>query len=356
MARINYLDGHRGVAILLVLMFHAFSRWPELVPYGNDYSEFPLFKYGYLGVQLFFLISGFVILMTLEKCNNVPSFIYRRWLRLFPAMLICSLIIFLTAGIFTERPNGQPELIDLMAGLSFIDPYIWLKTTGIQLQSIEGAFWSLYVEFKFYVIAAILYFSVGSVRLVYGLFICFITWFSVDFLYQTHSIKALSPLHTVTNILSLKYFGWFSAGAAYYLYIKTNKTKWLILGGGFSLISSLVESKLHLMPFVAAALISLFFTISILSPRLQSLIANKVFLYFGFISYPLYLLHENIMISITIKLGNYVDYIPSYLFPISAIALISVLAYFISKYVEPAIKHGILSSIKKFQYLRGAQL
>ena len=99
MKRISYLDGHRGIAILLVLLYHAFSRWTELVPYGNDFADFPLFRFGYLGVELFFLISGFVILMTLEKFNSFTEFMYHRWLRLFPAMLICSLFVFFTAAL-----------------------------------------------------------------------------------------------------------------------------------------------------------------------------------------------------------------------------------------------------------------
>ena len=64
--RLAYLDGMRGVAILLVLLFHAFARWPDLVPYGDQYQSVPLFRVGFIGVNLFFIISGFVILMTLE--------------------------------------------------------------------------------------------------------------------------------------------------------------------------------------------------------------------------------------------------------------------------------------------------
>ena len=59
--RIDYLDGHRGLAILLVIGYHAYARWPEIVPYGNQFSHIPLFSAGRFGVQLFFLISGFVI-------------------------------------------------------------------------------------------------------------------------------------------------------------------------------------------------------------------------------------------------------------------------------------------------------
>ena len=67
--RLAYLDGMRGVAILLVLLFHAFARWPDLVPYGDQYQSVPLFRVGFIGVNLFFIISGFVILMTLESVH-----------------------------------------------------------------------------------------------------------------------------------------------------------------------------------------------------------------------------------------------------------------------------------------------
>ena len=78
MNRIQFLDGLRGIAILLVICFHSYTRWPKFVPYGHQFSDFYLFKYGYLGVQLFFLISGFVILMLLEKNKTFIQFIYKR--------------------------------------------------------------------------------------------------------------------------------------------------------------------------------------------------------------------------------------------------------------------------------------
>jgi len=120
--RIKYLDGLRGIAILLVLFYHAYSRWIAIVPYGDQYADFPLFKFGWLGVQLFFLISGFVIFMPLDKTANFKSFIYKRWLRLFPAMLLGSILIYVSVPFFLNRPNGIPDLINLLPGLTFIDP------------------------------------------------------------------------------------------------------------------------------------------------------------------------------------------------------------------------------------------
>ena len=40
----------------MVLLFHSFARWTELVPYGTKYSSIPVIQYGYLGVPLFFMI------------------------------------------------------------------------------------------------------------------------------------------------------------------------------------------------------------------------------------------------------------------------------------------------------------
>jgi peptidoglycan/LPS O-acetylase OafA/YrhL len=112
------------VAILLVFFFHAFVRWPDLVPYGHAYSN--IFQYGLFGVRLFFMISGFVILLTLEKRTGFVDFMLRRWLRLFPAMLIASIVLFATAPLFPERPGGMPTLRDLIPGLTLIDPVVWL--------------------------------------------------------------------------------------------------------------------------------------------------------------------------------------------------------------------------------------
>ena len=101
--RILFLDGLRCIAILAVIPFHYFSRWtpPEyyenLYPYGNVFS--PLFRYGFYGVNLFFVVSGFVITLTLYKCSSPFEFGVRRIARLWPSMALCSLITLLLIRI-----------------------------------------------------------------------------------------------------------------------------------------------------------------------------------------------------------------------------------------------------------------
>lgn len=165
--RIAFLDGLRGIAILLVVLFHAYSRYPDIVPYKDSYKYFPLFEYGFLGVQLFFLLSGFVILMTLERSKNFFSFMYKRWIRLFPAMLIATILIFSTAFLFYERPGGMPNLYSVLPGLLFIEPSLLDKIVGGgKILPLEGAFWSLYIEMMFYIIFGISYFILGKKKAV----------------------------------------------------------------------------------------------------------------------------------------------------------------------------------------------
>jgi hypothetical protein len=49
-------------------------------------------------------------------------------------------------------------LENLLPGLSFVEPYWWSRLLGRPIGSMEGAYWSLYVEFKFYVFAAVIYY------------------------------------------------------------------------------------------------------------------------------------------------------------------------------------------------------
>ena len=327
--RINYLDGHRGIAILLVVLFHAYSRWADIVPYGGQYADFPLFSYGYLGVQLFFLLSGFVILMTLEKCEGFSSFLLKRWLRLFPAMLICSCIIYLTSEFFVERPNGIINIKDLVPGLMFIEPYYISKIIGT-VNSIESAFWSLYVEFKFYLISAFIYFLFGSKKLVYVLFALFCFWFA-SYIIQTYtSNKLIYIVYSAATHLSLKYFGWFAAGSAFYFYTKTQDRYWFLFACFICILSSvaLAIEKSSLDVFFAIIMLCVLFTYSIISSKLQSFLSNRFLVFMGYISYPLYLMHENIMIAFTIKFQNLLPSPLLFLLPIIALTLIFIFGFY----------------------------
>ena len=102
-SRIAVLDGFRALAILSVMFFHYFSRWTpplnsiSIYPYKNSYN---FFQYGYLGVQFFFIISGFVIFFTLERTNYLVAFWKKRVIRLVPSIVCASIITFIIFRFF----------------------------------------------------------------------------------------------------------------------------------------------------------------------------------------------------------------------------------------------------------------
>jgi peptidoglycan/LPS O-acetylase OafA/YrhL len=342
--RIAYLDGHRGVAILLVALYHAYARWPTYVPYGTRFSDFPIFKYGNLGVELFFLLSGFVILMTLEKCATPLAFMVRRWLRLFPAMLICSFFVFFTASFFPERPGGAPTWESLLPGLTFVDHSWWRVMLGRPIGSIEGAFWSLYVEFKFYVFAAVVYYWRGRNVLIGALLLLFLVASAIRAAHDVLGVSNLPLLYAVSDVMSIRYFGWFASGAAFYVYWQTSSKPWFAIAMITVLLCAVSESALELPRFIAALAVSCLFAASLTAELIQRILRNRFFQFFGAISYPFYLMHEGMMISMIIKLGRALDGIPMLLLPLPAIALIAFFAFVIARYCEPVVRAALSKS------------
>ena len=92
--RIASIDGLRTIAIFAVVAFHYCYRWgpplnsESLYPYGTALAGLPGVRFGGCGVQLFFVISGFVIAMTLDRRKTPREFVVRRYARLAPAMLL----------------------------------------------------------------------------------------------------------------------------------------------------------------------------------------------------------------------------------------------------------------------------
>ena len=350
--RIDFLDGCRGIAILWVILYHAYTKWPDQVPYGDQFANFPVLKQGFLGVHLFFLISGFVILMTLEKCKNFLEFITRRWLRLFPAMLVATLVIYLTAPLLQERPEGMPRLRDVIPGLTFIQNE-WLHT-GV----LDGSFWSLFVEVKYYFIFGTMYFVFGTKKAIAGLFVFFCIWVVAASVVQFSSTPRAFFLFlkniTKTEGLSFNEFSWFASGSLAYLYYMTKNRGYLLFAAFTGIVAASTVALTSSAVSRPAFIVPIFFLAAVCFEGIEKFLANKILIFIGFISYPLYLLHQNIMVALIAKMGKQFTFIPSALLPVIPVLLLILVSYFIAKVLEPAIRkklntHLVAPLMKYFQ-------
>lgn len=339
--RIAYLDGLRGIAIGLVVLFHVFVWWPDRVPYGNRFADFPLFHYGWLGVELFFLISGFVILMTLDACRSYRSFLYRRWLRLYPAMLFCSALVFLTAPLFLERPAGQPTWESLLPGLTFLQFEFWHRLLG-DFPVLEGAFWSIFVEVKFYLLFGALYFWFGRSRAIGGLIAIALVSMAIGAMGLPEA--GLGKWLWLANDASgAQFFGWFAAGALFYCYAESRDPHLLAAALGLAVLAAATIPYAHPDHKLVALLLVALFVAAILSPSVQRLCSGRALLVVGFASYPLYLMHENFAIALIVKLGRLAPWIPGLLLPVLPIALVVGVSWLVARHVEPALRRLIRS-------------
>lgn len=336
-ARIQHLDGMRGLAILLVIGFHACARWPEKLHFVASTKDFPLFAYGYLGVPLFFMISGFVIFMTLDKSESYRSFLQKRWIRLFPAMLIASVLIYLTAGLFPERPAGSPTLINLIPGLLFINPETLSMASGINFASLEGSFWSLYVEVVFYLLIGFVYYFVGRKYCLPALILPMLAVSAAS------AIKMLGHplLADVISKFGFIHYSWFMIGCLVYERMHQRDK---LYHYGLTLLAILINLSFYIKTrgldvLFPLALAFLLFVFSFYSTRLEKVLSVSFLRSIGYASYTLYLIHENLLIATLIKLNHYInnDYI-MLLMTIPVVALLYFVAWQLTCYVEPAVR------------------
>jgi peptidoglycan/LPS O-acetylase OafA/YrhL len=316
-------------------LYHCYSRWPD-VP--RLYTS--AFNKGYLGVQLFFLLSGFLIFMSLETSASLPNFLYRRWLRLFPAMVAVSFLVTLTSSFLYNRVEALPGYLDALPGVLFVEPR-WLRdifhlnVTG----PLEGDFWTLFTEVKFYLLFGITFF-LWRRRAVF-LLGALSAFGAVVYLVQIHGTLLDSGIFprasaAICDELNCRCYGWFAAGAFFYLFFETGRRGYFAASVLCAMIGVLANATLADAGDVAVvSSVYLIFIAPFFLDFLRAFFSRREWVFFGFISYPLYLIHENASWAIIRRLSDAFPEIPARLVPLFAIVLVCVLAWLIAAYIEP---------------------
>lgn len=290
--RLAALDGLRAIAILMVVGYHYFSRWTELYPYGAA-LERP-FAFGYLGVWLFFIISGFVIALTLESCRSFGEFALRRFARLWPPMLVGSIATFAVLALLAPPLLQQAfhfSPANFLPSLTFIDPGTLEKVLHAQTASMDGAYWSLYVEVRFYFWAALLFFAFRR-RLVLA-FLLFI---------NAVALADSVTHHLVATLFAPQYMPLFGIGLGfYYLYRDRGHrlAALLVLNA-----AALGLARMEPAEWPAFAVFLGLFALFTWRPAWLAPLAWKPLAALGQASYSLYLLHQYAGVTLIVWLAS----------------------------------------------------
>jgi peptidoglycan/LPS O-acetylase OafA/YrhL len=301
--RLDALDGLRGVAILLVMGFHYFHHLEspyyksQLYPWGEYFSAVPVFKYGYLGVELFFIISGFVIALTLEKSGSPLEFLLRRFVRIWPALLFSAILTFFLLNLsdapfaLTRRqmwPNFLPSLT--------LTPTMLWSGTFPHVDFVTGVYWSLVVEIRFYLIAALLFWGLSGKNFARNLTIFALVDCCIWFLLRLVSPQT-AELYNVA--LVPEFMPWFAAGALFYEMYQNRISHRLAFAMLVAVFIPICISSTHYAiisrnPVVASAIAFVFlatFWLLIAKNGHVNILQARPLVWVGECSYSVYLFH-----------------------------------------------------------------
>jgi peptidoglycan/LPS O-acetylase OafA/YrhL len=295
-ARLGALDALRFVAALSVVAFHFTGitpAWDGRAP-GEVDGLGRWAAYGAMGVPLFFVISGFVVLMTAWG-RDVPHFVASRVGRLFPAywaaVLIAMLFAFAIWPAGSEVAGHAPTKVDALVNLTMLQG-------AVGVPDLDGAFWTLWTEARFYVIIAV-FILVGITRRRVLAFAAL--WPLAGALAATTGNPLLSTL------LIADYAPYFAGGMLLYVIHRDGHDlgTWLLVG-----LQSLLALKFALGYYpmaltratdwaVSTAVVALisfacFGLVALVTLTRLGLRSARWMTFLGALTYPLYLIHEKL--------------------------------------------------------------
>ncbi len=350
------IDGLRAIAVLSVVSFHAFPNF---------------FKSGFIGVDIFFVISGFlistIIFENLEKHTfSFYEFYVRRIKRIFPALILVLISSFSLGWFFLLADEYKQLGKHIASGAGFISNFVLLDEVGYFDNSADTKpllhLWSLGIEEQFYIFWPFLVWIAWRQKI--NFLVLTITVASISFILNIVGINSdliatfYSPQTRFWELLIGSLLAWFSLQVG-----RNNKYKigdfWLVnsyndkvdsenrlanglsLAGFFLLVSGFwgINKDLNfpgywaLFPVLGSALIISAGANAWLNRKILS---NKIAVWFGLISFPLYLWHWPILSFVRIVEGD----LTSYKMRICALTFSVALAWLTFRFVENPFRIG----------------
>jgi peptidoglycan/LPS O-acetylase OafA/YrhL len=338
--RLAVLDGLRLVAALMVVVFHyTVNAEPWGKPVPPFHRTLYVTGYGGLGVELFFVISGFVICMSAWG-RGLGRFFVSRVVRLFPAYWFG--VLFTTVMVAVLLPGRpRPGSADVLANLTMLQ-----KPMGIP--NIDAVYWTLWEELHFYLLFALIVWRGLTYRRV--VLFCLL-WTVASVLVATSS----GPVLHLAVGDGMSYF--FVAGMALYLVYRfgSNLLLWGIVGVSWALglnqLRSIVNPGISVRWIgIVAVITGIFAIMAAVALRWLNWIRGRWLIAAGALTYPLYLMHLRIGHAVLQRLHSHV---PKWPLIIGLIAAMLVAAWLVHRFVErplaPLVKRWLTDAMTQMR-------
>ncbi len=337
--RYQAIDSLRGIAALIVVFFHFTMYRPE--------AQFG-FKLGITGVDLFFIISGFVIYMSINKAHNSLDFVINRISRLYPTYWTCVTFTFILLSVYSIFINGglgKINFIQYLGNMTMFQFYL-------KISDIDGPYWTMIIEMTFYIgILLLFHFKMLKHLKIIGIGLCVLVVIMTTFWGDIYIVKKL-----IYWLPLLLFIPLFFAGTVFYT-IYTNKNKlfenYIILI--ICLISQILlfkysgKSSMFISHNEYTMMLTIYFVLFILFVNNKlNFIVSRWTLFLGKISFALYLIHQlvsrNFIIPFfTIKMQ--VNFWLASFFV--ALPVVIIIAWFINYYIEVPMSKLMKERLRK---------
>ncbi len=344
--RFALLDLLRLFAALMVLCFHWLFRGPAAGVQATDFPDAArLAVYGYIGVDWFFVISGFVIAWTAEGRSAI-TFAIMRFSRLYPGYIACMSITFLMTAAY-QWSHFTPGWADWLANSTMFAPAL-----GRPLM--DGAYWSIIVEIVFYgwVFVAL---ATGAWKHRVG----------ISFLWLALSIANMAWLKSdaLRFLLITDFAPWFIIGMMMFETWREGPRLETTVIGITAFLASCLSLAIQIPGFahdygVAPELVTLFSLNALgivciaaaIEFRDTGKAVSRICVLAGAISYPLYLFHQHAGYMMIDRLSSLAGAGAAFVFTLLAVFAVAVsTAMLIEKPLRPVIIRNLLALTEKLQ-------
>ncbi|MEU8248111.1 acyltransferase [Nonomuraea sp. NPDC048916] len=325
--RLYEIDGLRLLAALCVVFFHyTFSGWAGGASRVSFPAESAWSRYGYLGVDLFFMISGFVVLMSAWG-RGPRQFVVSRAVRLYPAywvgIAVTALVtVTLGAGLYTISPGS------VLANLTMFQAVA-------DVPNVDVVYWTLWAEMRFYLLILVFtWIGMTRARVTAALW----GWLAVTIAVELGIVPGIADL-----VVQSEFAHYFIAGMALFMLYRFGPT-WqiallvpLCLGNavyraiGYADAVGRRYSVEYDHAIIVALVVVIFLVMTLIALRVTRPLARPWLVTAGALTYPLYLLHAHIGFILFDRIG---DQLNRHVLLYGLIVLMCAAAYAVHRFVE----------------------
>ena len=287
------LDILRVYACILVVIFH----WVGKYNWGQPQALKAAAEYGWLGVPIFFMISGFIISESVMT-RKLGDFALSRFIRLYsaylPSLLVTSVVVYSGVALGWAGLYSQEVLFGIKDWLISMTMMAHLARLATEVNLVDGAYWSLGVEIQFYVMIGL--WVKWTRRSAYQMELFCALWLAAS------ALTLLMPSWIPNVVLALPYAPYFVIGIVFAQMANKNngvtRHLALIILSGVLILARLEkelgseEEALVIWWVLAGVLVVGIFLCDRVSQMHE--IKPLSITHWALLSYPLYLLHQNI--------------------------------------------------------------